>query len=141
MISLLTGYTGDYKSPGPIHPTFFPSNSLDKALNVNLNVYTYVLRFRTEFYLQHLYSAAKIQVGRAKREVGQVIRVIDGDTIEVNIDDSNYTVRYIYLDTPEVDEYFGGQAAQKNHSMVMWKHVILVIDVSETDRYNRRFFR
>jgi len=74
---------------------------------------------------------------RTKREVGQVVRVIDGDTIEVNINGTNYTVRYIGMDTPETDEYHGNQATQKNYSLVMWKQVTLVKDVSETDRYDR----
>lgn len=34
-------------------------------------------------------------------QVADVVRVIDGDTIEVNISDSLHTVRYIGIDTPE----------------------------------------
>ena len=33
-----------------------------------------------------------------------VTRVIDGDTIEVDIDGTSYKVRYIGIDTPELDD-------------------------------------
>ena len=71
------------------------------------------------------------------REIGQVIRVIDGDTIEVRIDGTDYMVRYIGIDTPEKDNNFGVYASNKNSELVSWKWVTLVKDVSETDQYDR----
>jgi len=72
-----------------------------------------------------------------KRELALVTRVIDGDTIEVKVNDEIYTVRYIGIDTPEKDEYYGVYATNKNSDLVSWKWVTLVKDVSETDRYDR----
>jgi endonuclease YncB( thermonuclease family) len=73
----------------------------------------------------------------------RVIRVIDGDTIEVNVEGVIHKVRYIGIDTPEtVDpsepvECFGKEASDKNSELVEGKIVRLEKDVSETDIYGR----
>ncbi len=83
-------------------------------------------------------SAPPIQPPPAK-----VVRVIDGDTIEVAIRGSLYKVRYIGIDTPETVhpqnpvEYFGKEATRKNRELVEGKIVRLEKDVSETDKYGR----
>ena len=75
-----------------------------------------------------------------QREAATVTRVIDGDTIEVNINGVVARVRYIGIDTPESTtqvEYFGPQATTRNQQLVAGKQVILIKDVSETDQYDR----
>jgi len=73
----------------------------------------------------------------------RVTRVIDGDTIEVNLGGAIYKVRYIGIDTPETVhpsqpvECFGKEASDKNSELVAGKIVRLERDVSETDRYGR----
>ena len=67
----------------------------------------------------------------------QVVRVIDGDTIEVNIAGKSYKVRYIGIDTPETGEWMAPEATAKNEELVGGKVVRLEKDVSETDRYGR----
>ena len=65
-----------------------------------------------------------------------VSRVIDGQTIEVSIDNTPYMVRYIGLAAPGVNpviEWMGPQAIAVNSDLVSGKFVILVKDVSETD--------
>jgi micrococcal nuclease len=72
-----------------------------------------------------------------------VTRVVDGDTIEVQIDGNKYKVRYIGVDTPETVDprrpvgYFGKEASAKNKELVEGKAVRLEKDVSDTDRYDR----
>lgn len=72
-----------------------------------------------------------------------VTRVIDGDTIEVNIDGASYKVRYMGIDTPELDdkraEYcaLAQEATRYNRQLVEGKRVRLEQDVSETDQYGR----
>lgn len=66
--------------------------------------------------------------------------VIDGDTIDVEIDGQNYRIRYIGMDTPEDTsqvEYCGNEASQRNSDLVSGKVITLVKDVSETDQYDR----
>lgn len=73
----------------------------------------------------------------AEGEVAQVIRVIDGDTIEVELDGLSHKVRYIGMNTPEMDEFCGPEAKTLNASLVEGQTVRLVKDVSETDRFGR----
>ena len=70
-------------------------------------------------------------------------RVIDGDTIEVDIAGTIYKVRYIGIDTPELDdkraEYcaLAQEATRYNRQLVEGKTIRLEKDVSETDKYGR----
>lgn len=72
-----------------------------------------------------------------------VLRVVDGDTIEVRLGGKEQRVRYIGINTPEsVDprrpvERFGKEASVRNRELVQGKTVRLERDVSETDRHGR----
>ena len=76
-------------------------------------------------------------------EQAQVTRVVDGDTIEVQIAGATYRVRYIGIDTPETVDprrpvgCFGREASERNRQLVAGKTVGLEKDVSETDKYDR----
>jgi micrococcal nuclease len=69
--------------------------------------------------------------------LAQVIRIIDGDTIDVSSGGVTYSVRYIGINTPEMDESCGPLAKDANAALVSGQTVRLVKDVSETDRYGR----
>jgi micrococcal nuclease len=72
------------------------------------------------------------------RQVGLVVSITDGDTIEVQLDDGKvYPVRYIGMDTPERGDTDYAPAANKNTELVYGKQVTLIRDVSEVDKYNR----
>ncbi|HEU0074780.1 MAG TPA: thermonuclease family protein [Dehalococcoidia bacterium] len=77
------------------------------------------------------------------REIARVTRVVDGDTIDVELNGAIVRIRYIGMDTPEtVDpnnpvECFGHEASEKNFSLVNDRVVELEKDVSETDRFGR----
>lgn len=83
------------------------------------------------------------QILTPTENLARVTRVIDGDTIEVDIDGAVYKVRYIGIDTPETVhpsepvECFGKEASEKNRQLVEGKLVGLEKDVSETDVYGR----
>ncbi len=70
-------------------------------------------------------------------------RVIDGDTIEVDIVGMRYKVRYIGIDTPELDDKrpefcaLAQEATRLNRELVEGKMVQLEKDVSGTDNYGR----
>jgi micrococcal nuclease len=72
-----------------------------------------------------------------------VVRVIDGDTIEVEINGKTESVRYIGIDTPEtVDprkpvQCFGVEASNKNKELVGGKMVRLEKDITDRDKYGR----
>lgn len=69
-----------------------------------------------------------------------VVRVIDGDTIEL---EGGQRVRYIGIDTPEtVDprkpvQCFGKEASDYNKQLVEGKRVHLEKDITESDKYDR----
>ncbi len=67
----------------------------------------------------------------------EVTYVIDGDTIEVELDGREYRLRYIGVDAPEREEPFYEEAREFNRDLVEDQTVILVRDVSETDQYGR----
>lgn len=77
----------------------------------------------------------------ANQEIGVlVIRVVDGDTIEI---EGGQKVRYIGIDTPETVDprramaCFGKEASNKNKELVEGKVVILEKDITNVDKYNR----
>lgn len=72
-----------------------------------------------------------------------VVNVVDGDTIDVEIDGEEFRVRYIGVDTPETVDprrpvgCFGGEASAANKNLVEGRPVGLEKDVSETDGFGR----
>jgi endonuclease YncB( thermonuclease family) len=67
----------------------------------------------------------------------RVVNVIDGDTVEVEMEGRVYSVRYIGIDCPEWGEGGYEQATQANRQLVEGKSVRLVKDISDTDQYGR----
>jgi micrococcal nuclease len=69
-----------------------------------------------------------------------VIRVIDGDTVEI---EGGQMVRYIGIDAPEIvhslepGEQFGEEATEKNRELVEGRIVSLERDVTDRDEYGR----
>ena len=66
-------------------------------------------------------------------EVAQVVRVIDGDTIEVTLNGQRKTVRYVLVNTPETAvrdalSSATGKASNANKGMVEGKTVYLEKD-------------
>ncbi len=72
-----------------------------------------------------------------------VLRVVDGDTIEVEIEGEAFKVRYIGIDTPETVDprrpvgCFGEEASAANRALVEGLIVGLEADVSDTDVFGR----
>jgi micrococcal nuclease len=73
----------------------------------------------------------------------QVVEVVDGDTIKVDIDGTTYTVRYIGIDTPETKhpsepvQWMGPEATAANRRLVDGKTILLERGISNTDQYRR----
>jgi micrococcal nuclease len=84
------------------------------------------------------------EASRAGSLHGQVVRVVDGDTIRVRLDDGRTErVRYIGIDTPESVkpgtpvQCFAKKASHFNASLVSGRQITLKIDAEERDRYGR----
>jgi micrococcal nuclease len=71
------------------------------------------------------------------------VKVVDGDTIHVQLGSVREKVRYIGVDTPETKDprrpvgCFGAQASAFNERLVEGARVRLVGDVEPRDRYGR----
>ncbi|MHA7209700.1 thermonuclease family protein [Arthrobacter sp. MDT1-65] len=75
---------------------------------------------------------------------GTVVRVVDGDTLVINFDDADQTVRLLNVDTPETKdpnkpvECLGPQATEKLESLTPpGTKVGLGFDIERTDKYDR----
>lgn len=90
----------------------------------------------------------KAEEEKAKRisehyQKAKVSRVVDGDTIVVNVDGSEYKLRLIGVNTPEIHhpqkgvEFFGKEASAFTEEKLNGKDIYLEKDVSDTDRYQR----
>jgi len=73
----------------------------------------------------------------------QIVRTIDGDTIELLMDGKPEKVRLIGVDTPETVhpskgvEYFGKEASAFTRDLLSGQHVNLDFDLEQRDRYGR----
>jgi micrococcal nuclease len=82
--------------------------------------------------------------GGGARSPATVVRVVDGDTIQVRLSDGALErVRYIGIDTPESVkpntpvQCFAKAASAFNERLVAGRRVTLVSDVEKRDRYGR----
>lgn len=74
----------------------------------------------------------------------EVIRVVDGDTLLVNIDNTNEKVRLIGIDTPESvhsdtnkNTEEGNIASAWSKTLLMDQQIYLEYDIEKTDKYGR----
>lgn len=84
---------------------------------------------------------------RPQYEEATVVSVLDGDTILVDVGDKQEYVRLIGIDAPErssieggvevVTECYAQEATQRVVDLLLHKHVHLVRDVENRDKYNR----
>jgi micrococcal nuclease len=81
--------------------------------------------------------------GEEEGDVGRVVRVVDGDTIHVQVGGVREKVRYIGVDTPETHrpgtpvQCYGRAATAANARLVEGRRVRLERDVEARDRYGR----
>jgi len=69
-----------------------------------------------------------------------VVRVVDGDTLDVELNGVKERVRLIGVDTPEVHgsvEHYGAEASAFTKERLTGAAVSLELDVEERDRYGR----
>ena len=97
-------------------------------------------RFLLLLLLLPLIAAGAVSAGTIE---GTVVRVVDGDTIYVQLADRVEKIRYIGVDAPELhhplkgEEPGGREAAAVNRRLVAGRHVRLELDVRTRDRYGR----
>jgi len=65
---------------------------------------------------------------------GRVYKIVDGDTVVLK---GGETVRYLNIDTPEVNRPYAAEATALNRKLVRFKDVRLELDVKDRDTYGR----
>jgi endonuclease YncB( thermonuclease family) len=71
------------------------------------------------------------------REIAYVTQVIDGDTIEVFLNEEAQRLRYIGIDSPEIGMPYSDEAKEANRGLVEGQVVELEGDVTDIDQYGR----
>ncbi len=93
------------------------------------------------FALLAFFGGGEAQPTSADERV-KVLRVIDGDTIVVQLNGVEQTVRYIGIDTPEPyaheePDCYSQEASLRNQELVENKIVTLSADYGDKDKYGR----
>lgn len=65
----------------------------------------------------------------------KVVRVLDGDTIEVLFDNQTRKIRLAQIDAPEKSQAFGQRSKQSLSDLVFGKHIQVAVETK--DRYGR----
>jgi len=95
----------------------------------------------TGFLLGFVVAQANFPKPEGQLVKATVVRVIDGDTIEVRIGQGfPVRVRIIGYDAPERDEPFGDTATKFLKALLEGREVLLESDVQPVDRYGRRLY-
>jgi endonuclease YncB( thermonuclease family) len=72
----------------------------------------------------------------ARLQAARVVHIVDGDTIDVEIDGHKERIRYYGIDTPERGQPCFSEATARNDALVDG-NVLLLPDARERDRYGR----
>jgi micrococcal nuclease len=102
-----------------------------------------LLAFAVILLLQLGERDAEDEAAMPTRLTAEVTRVVDGDTVEADIDGREEDVRYIGVDTPESVkpdapvECFGPEAAEFNRRLVEGETVEMELGAEQRDRYGR----
>ena len=92
---------------------------------------------------QQSQTQPQLQTPQINGIAAKVVRVIDGDTLEVQFNGKTEKVRLIGVDTPETvhptigEEPYGKAASNFTKSQLEGKQVTLELDVQERDQYGR----
>ncbi|PKM52170.1 MAG: hypothetical protein CVV02_02035 [Firmicutes bacterium HGW-Firmicutes-7] len=70
-------------------------------------------------------------------DVAEVLRIIDGDTIEVFVNGFNQQVRFIGVDCPELNTQGGKEAKSFTSDHLLGSIIYLEKDIEDQDKYNR----
>ena len=72
---------------------------------------------------------------KLQAEVARVLRVVDGDSITVKVDQTKYRIRLAEIDAPELDQAWGAESKAALRKKLQNEEVAL--EVIDVDRYSR----
>lgn len=91
-----------------------------------------ILLFQTVFGLKRSNSSSQVPTIAAKED--KVIKVLDGDTVEL---ETGERLRYLGIDAPEIDKKLGRQAKEFNSNLVLGRKVRIEFESVLYDKYDR----
>ena len=100
----------------------------------NNRIYIFLLIIFTFVLLSYLLSLTG-NVVQVERKEGIVMRVIDGDTIEINISGKIEKIRLLDVNTPETKEFYHDEAFDFLNRTIAGK--VVYMEGEERDRYGR----
>jgi micrococcal nuclease len=113
---------------------------LDKLTSNNLNDDKIIIESSNDNLKAIDENKTNNNIDSSKFIEAYVKRVVDGDTIVATIDNTDYKVRMIGINTPEsttkIEEY-GKEASNYTNKSLLRKKIYLEKDVNETDKYSR----
>ena len=72
---------------------------------------------------------------RLEADSAEVLRVVDGDSIKVKVDRTNYRIRLAEIDAPEMDQAWGEESKSALQEKLEKEEVAL--EIIDVDRYSR----
>ena len=91
---------------------------------------------RLIFLFWVLYLCGLVAVFSQNILLGDVARIIDGDTVDIKVNSVVERVRLAEIDTPEKDQAWGYEASKALEGKILGKTVrVVIIDI---DRYGRK---
>jgi len=94
-------------------------------------------------YIWSLFETMHVGERNKEYALGEVVKVIDGDTFDVKIGDEVKTVRMLLVDTPEsvkggvIEQPLAMRASEYTKKSLLGKDTKIVFDVEKVDNYDR----
>ena len=90
----------------------------------------------SKYYVSLILLVLSVTVeAKLEADIAQVLRVVDGDSITVKVDQTNYRIRLAEIDAPEMAQPWGKESKSALREKLQDKEVAL--EVIDADRYGR----
>ena len=94
------------------------------------------MRLIAKYYVSLILLVLSVTVeAKLEADVAQVLRVVDGDSITVKIDETKYRIRLAEIDAPEMDQAWGEESKSALQEKLENEEVAL--EIIDVDRYSR----
>ena len=94
------------------------------------------MRLIAKYYVSLILLVLSVTVeAKLEADVAEVLHVVDGDSITVKVDETNYRIRLAEIDAPEMDQAWGEESKSALQEKLGNEEVAL--EIIDVDRYSR----